>query len=107
LTEEQRQQAQHTNAGNRDDVHTEGYVVGVERSGDGSGLLVTIALGPGGRESLVVQVPCGSDGAAGCPDVQVGDYLSADGYQQGVGDPSSHFVAADDVSIVRDGRPIR
>lgn len=106
-TGEQRLNEQRTNAGNRDDVHTEGTVVGVERSADGTSLLVTIALGAGGRETLVVQIPCGAAPAAPCPDVQVGDYLSADGYQNGVGDPNNYFVATDDLSITRGGRRIR
>jgi len=103
-TEEQIRNEQHTNTGNRDDVHTEGHVVGVERAADGQSLLVTIALGPGGSERLVVQVPClgGS-----CPDIQVGDELEADGYQNGVGDPNAYFVAADGITIWRNGHKMR
>jgi hypothetical protein len=100
-TQEQRQQRQHTNTGNRDDVHTEGYVVAVETTAGSQSLLVTIALGPGGQERLVVQVPC-VDGI--CPDIQVGDELSADGYQNGVGDPNTYFVASDGITVWRNGQ---
>jgi hypothetical protein len=43
-----------------------------------------------------------------CPDIQVGDELEADGYQNGVGDPNSYFVAADSVEVTpeRPARPI-
>ena len=44
----------------------------MERSPDGLSLLVTIALGPGGRERLIVQVPCPGQV---WPDIRVGDEL--------------------------------
>ena len=96
------QQHQHTNRGNTHDVHTEGNVVSVEKAADGRSLLVTIALTR--NETLVVQVPCSGDGAnVTCPDIQAGDYLEADGYQNGVGDPNAYFVAADGVTVWRNG----
>jgi hypothetical protein len=67
-------------------------------------LLVTIALGPGGHERLIVQVPCSRQA---CPDIQVGDYLEADGYQHGVGDPDDYFVAADEITVWRNGHEMR
>ena len=67
-------------------------------------VLVTIALGPGGQERLIVQVPC-SRGV--CPDIQVGDYVEADGYQNGVGDPNTYFVATDEMTVWRNGRTVR
>jgi len=103
-TDKERQDEQLTNDSGRDDVHTEGQVVGVERSPDGTSLLVTIALGPGGQERLVVEVPCSS---RTCPDIQAGDYVEADGYQNGVGDPDSYFVAADGITIQRNGQTVR
>jgi len=102
-TEAQRLTEQHTNTGGRDQYHTEGHVVVVARAADGLSLLVTIALGPGGAERLIVQVPC--PGGA-CPDIQAGDELEADGYQQGVGDPNSYFVAADGIEVRRNGRKV-
>jgi Calx-beta domain len=105
LTEEQRQQEQRTNRSGKDDVHTEGNVIAVEQPAGAGYLLVTIALTR--NETLVVQVPCSGSGASvTCPDIQVGDYLEADGYQNGVGDPNSWFVAADDVEVTRAGKKI-
>jgi hypothetical protein len=105
-TEEQRQQRQHTNTGNRDDVSIEGNVVAVEKTADGKGLLVTIAMTR--NETQIVQVPCfGLAGEVTCPDIQVGDYLEADGYQNGVGDQDSYFVASDGVEVTRDGKRLK
>jgi uncharacterized repeat protein (TIGR01451 family) len=105
-TEEQRQQRQHTNAGHRGDVTIEGNVIAVERAPDIDSLLVTIAMTR--NETQVVQVPCfGTGGATQCPDIQVGDYLEADGYQNGVGDPNTYFVAADGVEVTRNGRKVK
>jgi hypothetical protein len=102
-TEDQIVNEQHSNTGGRDQYHTEGHVAAVERPDGADYLLVTIALGPGGRERLIVQVPC----LRGmCPDIRVGDYLEADGYQNGVGDPNTYFVAADAIEVWRDGRNI-
>jgi hypothetical protein len=101
-TEEQRQQEQLTNRSGKDDVHTEGNVIAVERPDGADYLLVTIALGRG--ETLVVQVPCDRQA---CPDIRVGDYLEADGYQNGVGDPNAYFVAADGLTVTRNGKRIR
>ena len=102
-SEAERREEQHTNKGGQHDVHTEGNVVGVERAADGNSLLVTIALGPGGDERLTIQVYC-TDGQ--CPDVQVGDFVVADGYQNGVGDPNNHFVATDDFDVTRNGQRV-
>jgi hypothetical protein len=103
-TEEEQQQAQRTNDSGHDDIHTDGNVVGVVRSSDGASMLVTIALGPGGGERLIVLVPCSS---GKCPDIRVGDYLEEDGYQNGVGDPNSYFVAADGLTVWRNGHAVK
>jgi hypothetical protein len=102
-TEQQRQEYQLTNRSNKGDVHTEGNVVGVTKAPDGKSLLVTIALIR--DETLIVQVPCFGDGT--CYDIQVGDYLEADGYQNGVGDPNDWFVASDGVTTWRNGHRVR
>ena len=62
---------------------------------------MTIALTR--NETLVVQVFCA---LSRCPDIQVGDYLEADGYQNGVGDPNTWFVAADDIEVTRNGKKV-
>jgi len=100
-TEEQRQQRERTNRSNRSDYATEGTVVAVEPGPDGTYLLVTIGLIR--NEKLVVQVFCET---VRCPDVRVGDYLEADGYQNGVGDPNTYFVA-EDVTVTRNGQKVR
>ena len=51
----------------------------------------------------MVQVPCPDQK---CPDIQVGDYLEADGYQNGVGDPNSYFVASDGITVRRNGKKV-
>ena len=104
-TEEERQQRQHTNRSGKADVHTEGNVIAVEKAAGGKSLLVTIALVR--NETLVVQAPCFGDAAnITCPDIQVGDYLEADGYQNGVGDPNSYFVG-DNVTVLRNGKKVK
>ena len=78
-TEDQRRQRERTNASNRDQYHTEGYVASVERVADpvhGEVLLATLALGRG--ETLVVVIRCDT---GLCPDVRPGDYLEVDGEQ--------------------------
>ena len=103
-TETQRQQRQHTNTAGKDDVHTEGHVIAVERPDEASYLLVTIALIK--NETLVVQVPCFGEGSTViCTDIQVGDELEADGWQGGR-DEHRRFIA-EDVTITRDGRRVR
>ena len=102
-TEEQRQQRQHTNTGHRGDVSIEGNVVLVERAPGLNSLLVTIAMTR--DETQVVQLPCFGDGT--CYDIQVGDYLEVDGYQNGVGDPNSYFVASDGVEVTRHGKRVK
>ncbi len=99
-TEEQRQQRERTNRSNRSDYATEGNVTAVEPASDGKHLLVTIALTR--NETLIVQVACP---VGKCPDIRAGDYLEADGYQNGVGDPNSYFVA-DDVTVRRGGKRV-
>jgi hypothetical protein len=101
-TEEQRQDRQLTNRSGKDDVHTEGNVIAVERPEGASYVLVTIALGR--NETLTVQISCQ---IPTCPDVRVGDYLEADGVQNGVGDPNGYFVATDSVEITRNGQRVR
>ena len=105
-TEEERQQRQHTNRSGKSDVHTEGNVVSRGAAADGRSLLATIGLTRG--ETLVVQVPCSGDGSnVTCPDIQAGDYLEADGYQNGVGDPNDYFVASDSYEVLRNGKKVK
>ena len=103
LTVQQRQEDQMTNRSSNSDVHTEGNVIAVEKAADGKSLLVSIALVR--NERLVVQVPCFGDGT--CYDIQAGDYLEVDGYQNGVGDPNDWFVASDGVTTWRGGHRVR
>ena len=42
-----------------------------------------------------------------CPDIELGDYLEADGYQNGVGDPDSYFDAEDGIEIWRHGKKVK
>jgi hypothetical protein len=86
-TEEQRQQDQRTNAANLDQYRTEGNVTAVEPGPNGATLLVTIALGRG--ETLVLEVRC-ERGA--CPDVRIGDYVTAEG-EQGGREEGGRFLA--------------
>jgi hypothetical protein len=93
-TSEQRQQRQHTNAGNRDDYHTEGTVTAVTSEGDA--LVILIALRDGIQQ---VTLHCA---ASGCPDVHVGDYVEADGAKENEG-----LFYADEITVTRNGRPVR
>ena len=105
-TDEQRQQGARTNASNLDQYHTDGNVIAVERPEGATYLLVTVALTR--QETQVVQVFCSGSGTGlSCPDIHVGDYLEADGYQNGVGDPNTWFVASDGVEVTRNGRRIK
>jgi hypothetical protein len=93
-TKEQRQQRQQTNAGNRDDVHTEGNVATVERDGDT--LVILVALRDGIQRVIVTCVAGGS-----CPDVRAGDYLEAEGTKE-----NETLFYADEISVTRDGRRV-
>jgi hypothetical protein len=93
-TDEQRQQRQHTNAGNRDDYHTEGTVTAV--GSEGETLVVLIALRDGIQE---VRLHCA---ASGCPDVRVGDYVEAEGTKE-----NESLFYADEISVTRNGRTVR
>ena len=105
-TEEQRQQRERTNRGGRADVSTEGNVLAVEEAPALQSLLVTIGVTR--NERLVVQVPCVPKAdVLACPDIKVGDYLEADGYQNGVGDENDYFVAVDDVEVWRHGKKVK
>ena len=105
-TEDERRQRGRTNRSSQDDVHTEGNVIAVDKAPDGKSLLATISLTRG--ETLVVQVPCSGDRSnVTCPDIQVGDYLEADGEQHGVGDPDSYFVASESFEVTRNGKKVK
>lgn len=105
-TEEQIRNEQLTNAGHRGDVSTEGNVIAVERAPDDAYVLVTIGLTR--KETLVVQVWCTRGSVAFiCPDVHPGDYLEADGYQNGVGDANAYFVAPDGITVTRNGKRVK
>ncbi|MCC6179481.1 MAG: hypothetical protein IT305_29580 [Chloroflexi bacterium] len=99
-TETERQQDQRTNQYGLDQYRTEGNVTVVERTSDGANLRATIALGRG--ETLVVQVACTR---GQCPDIQVGDYLEAEG-EQGGREEQGRFIATD-VTVRRGGQRVR
>jgi hypothetical protein len=46
-----------------------------------------------------------SDGTATCPDIQIGDELSADGWQGGR-EEQGRFIASDGLSVRRNGRKV-
>jgi hypothetical protein len=90
LTEEQRQDKQHTNQSNRDDLYVEGNVIEVHQ--DESPPYVVIA----NRDGLVrVNLLCGGQ----CPTVHVGDYLTAEGEKQ-----NEQLFDATDASVSHPGR---
>jgi hypothetical protein len=73
LTEEERQQRQHTNTGNKADVDTEGNVLEVHL--DASPPYIVI----GNRDGLVVvRLLCGDQ----CPTIRVGDYVQIEGTKE-------------------------
>ena len=76
-------------------------MLAVERTSDDLHLLVTTGLTK--NETLVVQVPCID---LRCPDVRVGDYLEADGSQNGVGDANDYFIA-EEVTVLRNGKRVK
>jgi uncharacterized repeat protein (TIGR01451 family) len=93
LTENERQQRQHTNQGGSDDYHTEGNVVEVHLGPDQFYVVI------GTRDGLVtVMLPCTSN----CPPVLPGDYLDADGTKD-----TEQLFTADVVTFTRNGRPVR
>jgi len=85
VTDEQRQQHEHTNAGNRADVATEGNVMAVTRTPDG--LTIVIANADG---LVTVVYPCG----AGCPTIRVGEYVQVSGEKQ-----HEQLYQADEVTV--------
>jgi parallel beta-helix repeat protein len=93
-TDEQRQQRQHTNAGNRDDYHTEGTVTAV--GADGDTLVILIALRDG-----IQQVALRCAGGR-CPDIRAGDYVEAEGTKE-----NESLFYADEITVTRDGRTVR
>jgi len=97
-TDEQRER---TNRSNRDDYATEGNVLAVEQTPDAQYLLVTVGVTK--NEKLIVRVACVN---GKCPDIRVGDYLEADGYQNGVGDPNTYFIA-EEVTVVRGNKRVK
>lgn len=93
LTDEERQQHQHTNAGNKDDVYTEGDVVEVHLDEQPPYIVI------GTRDGLErVNLPCGRD----CPAIQVGDYVEADGQKQ-----NEALFDATDITVWRDGKKVK
>jgi hypothetical protein len=85
VTEEQRQHRQHTNAGNRADVATEGNVVELARTPDG--LTIVIANADG---LVTVVYPCGD----ACPTIRVGEYVQVSGEKQ-----NEQLHQADEVTV--------
>jgi hypothetical protein len=95
LTEQQRQQRQHTNDGNSDDYHTEGNVMAVEIEGN------TVVIYVAQRDGIErVELECGASSA--CPDVRAGDYVEAEGTKE-----NEALFFADEISVTRDGRRVR
>jgi hypothetical protein len=87
FTDEQRQDQQHTNQSNRDDVYTEGNVVEVHQDANPPYVVI------GNRDGLVrVNLLCGGD----CPTIRVGDYLQADGSKE-----SESLFDAEEISVSR------
>ena len=72
-TEEQRQQAQHTNRAGRDDYFTEGNVLAVDLAKQPTEIVIATRDG-----SQTVQLRCGRE----CPTIRVGDYVEADGAKE-------------------------
>jgi len=92
-TETQRLQRERTNAAGLDDYRTEGNVVEVVLDADRPYVEI------GTRDGRVrVLLPC----AQGCPPVQVGDYLEADGVKV-----HEALFEAEDVTITRNGSVVR
>jgi hypothetical protein len=84
-TAEHRQQREDTNAGNRDDVYTEGNVVEVHL--DATQPYVVI----GNRDGLMtLYLLCGGH----CPTIRVGDYITADGAKE-----SEQVFYADEIDV--------
>jgi hypothetical protein len=73
LTDQDRQDRQHTNQSNRDDVYTEGNVVEVHQDERPPYVVIANRDGP-----VHVTLLCGSQ----CPTIHVGDYLELDGEKQ-------------------------
>jgi hypothetical protein len=93
LTQEARQQKQKTNQLGLDDYRTEGNVVEVNLTADEPYAIVAMR---DGREKIIL--PCKD----GCPKVQVGDYLEADGVKE-----NESLFYAESVTLVRNGSKVR
>jgi uncharacterized repeat protein (TIGR01451 family) len=93
LTDEQRQQKERTNRHGLDDYRTEGNVVDVNLLADIP--FATVAMRDG-LERIVL--PCKD----GCPSVQVGDYLEADGVKENEG-----LFYAENVTLTRNGKKVK
>ncbi|MGE3271101.1 MAG: hypothetical protein AB7P40_20280, partial [Chloroflexota bacterium] len=93
LTEERRQQRERTNQLGLDDYRTEGNVVQVNFLDRQPYAIVAM------RDGLLrIILPCKD----GCPDVQVGDYLEADGVKE-----NEQLFYAENVSLTRGGKRVR
>jgi hypothetical protein len=92
LTQEARQQRERTNRSNLDDYRTEGNVVEVNLMADVPYAVVAM------RDGLErIALPCKD----GCPTVQVGDYLEADGVKE-----NEALFIAESVTLTRGGKKV-
>ena len=93
LTETERRQRERTNQLGLDDEHTEGNVLEVHLD---TGLLSVVIGTRDGRQ--VVRLNCGG----GCPDIQVGDYLEAEGTKE-----NEQLFYAESVEVTHGGQFVR
>jgi hypothetical protein len=84
-TAEQRYQSQHTNAGHRSDVATEGNVLEVTTTPNGLSIVIADADG-----LVTIIYPCGS----ACPAIRPGNYVEVSGEKE-----NEQLYQADDVTV--------
>ena len=105
LTDEQRQQKERTNAGNRDDLHTEGTIVAIRLSladpipVPKKGFIVQPDAVPYlliENKDGVEEIELIGDAAKSALSIHVDDYVEADGSKE-----SEELFIADDLSISR------
>jgi hypothetical protein len=93
LTETERRQRERTNQLGLDDAHTEGNVVEVNLDANPPSVVIGTR---DGRQ--VVRLDC----SGGCPEVQVGDYLEAEGSKE-----HEQLFLAEGVVVTRGGQRVR
>jgi hypothetical protein len=65
-----------------------------------------VESGSAGRDASR-QSPLTRQGRTSTARTEAGDYLEADGYQNGVGDANSYFVASDSYEVLRNGKKVK